>query len=61
MYRDIKRYLFSVFKLLDLKHTRFLLRVRLNIDIVDIIIELDLIPNLTIIVNGLQYEFIVWM
>jgi hypothetical protein len=61
MYRDIRIYLFSVVKLLDLKHTRFLLRVRLNVDIGDIRIELDLIPNLTIIVNGLQYEFVVWM
>jgi hypothetical protein len=39
----------------------FSLRVCLDVDIGDIRIELDPIPNMSSIENGLQYKFVVWI
>jgi hypothetical protein len=37
------------------------IRVRLDVDIRDVRIELDPIPNLSSIGNGFQYKYVVWM
>jgi hypothetical protein len=37
------------------------IRVRLDVDIGDVGIELDPIPNLSSIGNGFQYKSVVWM
>lgn len=39
----------------------YLIRVRLDVDIRDVKIELDLILNLSSIENGLQYRYVVWI
>jgi hypothetical protein len=39
----------------------FSLRVRLDVDIGDIRIELDPIPNMSSVENGLQYKFVAWI
>jgi hypothetical protein len=37
-----------------------LFRVRLDVDIKDVKVELDLIPNLSSIKNKFQYKYVIW-